>query len=704
MKKIFIIVITFITFVLYLRFFPYKELADFKQRDISTKVYDRYGVLLQITSVANGAKHEYIALKNMPPIIKTVFILSEDKRFYSHYGIDILALTRALKQNIMDRQITSGASTITMQLARLIIPKKHRTIFSKIQETFDALRLELRLSKNEILELYLNNIPFGFNTIGVSSAARNFFAKDILDISIQEALCLAVIPRRPNQYNPLLHKDNCVKAAFLLSQKLPEPYSNITQESIFITACNAKSFSYPFYVPHYIRYLQDKGLLFHKDSITLCIDLKIQLLCQKLLQQAISLHKTNRITQGAILVTNTQTGEIIAWLGSSDFFDTKSNGQVDGIISYFSPGSTMKPFLYALALENGYTPNSLLPDTMQEYGEANVYVPQNFNNRYNGTVRLRTALASSLNVPAVALLNAIGVKKYITFLSTLHFNINYNTSANLSLSLGAESVKLQELVQAFSVFCRDGNFIPLQYTLPLSPTVPVRVMQKDTARLICDILIDNSSRSLGFGNTKAFDIPIPAIFKTGTANQYQYISCLCSTPLYTIGVWQGNFYGNTVIGKTGSSLPAFIAKTILKNIQNIPVPLKKPTSYHKENICATSGLLATSFCTNTIPEYIKPPLHFCTHTSKVIPQLEILHPKDNSVFFYDEALDKGQQTLCIKAIATDNYNIHSFLDGKPIMHKIIDNKINIIAPITKGYHTLQITTSTKSQKISWEVK
>ncbi len=572
-------------FLLAVKFSPYKNLRDFRNRQISTRIYDAQGKLIQITAVENGIRREFFPLSEIPPLVQEAFIQSEDKKFYTHYGIDFAAILRAFFQNAREGRTVSGASTITMQLARIIKPNTNRTVLVKISEAFDALRLESRLSKSEILELYLNSVPFGFNTEGIASAARTFFSKTVDELTEEESLCLAVSVRRPSLYNP------------------------------FKVSPTARKFTYPFEAPHFVRYISNlpDSPVGKKAEVHTSLYLDLQNKAEDMLSRAVAEYSKNRLSNGAILVCDTQTGEILSWVGSSDFFDEEHNGQVDGVLSQQQPGSSMKPFLYALALENGFSPSSVLPDVPMEFGFEKLYAPQNFNNRFNGPVRLRVALASSLNIPAVCLLNEIGIEKYRKKLFELGFESLKNQDTGLSIALGGAEVSIFEMTQAFSVFARDGVFVPLRAishfdtesnkTQSPNSAKSAQVFDMNTARIISDILSDKEERALGFGYNQAFSTPFPSMFKTGTANQYQNITALGATTKYTVGVWMGNFSGETVVGKTGSSIPAKIARDILVLLQgNKGEDFKKPSQFKKMRICSLSGKLASENCPDTVKE------------------------------------------------------------------------------------------------------
>lgn len=692
----------FIAFFLFLRFSPYGDLKKFLSNPVSTRIYDRSGELLQILSLDEGLRREFVPLEKMPEVLPEIFVMAEDRRFYKHHGVDIGAIVRAAFQNASERRTVSGASTITMQLARIISPSPRRTLVAKIFEAYNALRLEARFSKKQILEMYLNNVPFGFNTEGVASASRTFFNTSVENLSVPQIFCLAVIPRRPSYYNPFENPDACSSAAHelylsVLGEIKDEDASYHDEQNqneqnnlqLFLNAAkSAKSFRYPFEMPHYIRYLSGQNIgLYEKPDVTISAILSLQREAENLLAQRVEKYSGYRLTNGAVLVSDTRTGEILVWVGSSDFSNDANNGQVDGVLSPVQPGSSMKPFLYALALEHGYTPASVLPDTPLEFGFEQLYIPQNFNNRYNGPVRLRVALASSLNVPAVYLLNELGMDTYRKKLAELKFNSLEGSDPGLALALGGGSVSLYEMVQAFSVFPRDGKFLPLMPTSPSTqqPSSAKKnssdsgqlVYSRDTSRLICDILSDKDARAMGFGYSQTFVTPFPSMFKTGTANQFQNITALCATPLYTVGVWMGNFSGETVVGQTGSSIPASIAKEIIMRLHgNTSKDFAKPSQLSREKICALSGMKAGQFCTGTLMEYLPssdtaavcdwhtasgvvyPAEYSQWHRlrnrsgsiSDEIYPLEIISPRNGSVFFYDASLADRNQKLAVEII------------------------------------------------------
>ena len=459
-------------------------------------------------------------------------------------------------------------------------------------------------------------------------------------------------------------------------------------------------------------------------------------MAEDFLREALEEARPSRITNGALLLLDNSDGSVLTWLGNGDFFDSENSGQIDGVLVKNQPGSSMKPFLYALAIENNILqPGTVLADVPTEFGNEKLYIPENFNNRFNGPVRTRIALASSLNVPAVSTLNKLGVKTYLEKLYELGFeSLRENDAglkADLGLALGAGEVSLKELVPAFSVFVRDGTYLPLNYNNQL--TNGRQLYTADTSRIITSILSDKGARALGFGYTQTFQTDYPSIFKTGTSNQYQNIIALGATQHFTIGVWMGNFSGNTVIGKTGSSLPAWVAKNILDKIENSTTPFPEPEHWHKERICSLSGQKACPNCRAVVTEYVKDgtELPDCSwHTSlsdskeistiyppeyqqwlrsrpdkglieyALLP-LTFITPKQDSLFFYS-SLNKNQQAIPFEVTGGSESTLDIYYDENKIA--TIDRPFNFSLPVNRGDHSCRVQCGNEELILNFSVK
>jgi penicillin-binding protein 1C len=383
----------------------------------------------------------------------------------------------------------------------------------------------------------------------------------------------------------------------------------------------------PFFAPHFTEraaeaYRTKAGG--ERLPLRTTLDLELQTYAEKRLAEELPLLENNRVSNGAILAIDNSSGEVLAYVGSASWFNDTIGGKIDGVQVENQPGSCLKPFLYALALEKGFNPNDVLPDIPTVFGSSEAYSPSNFNRRFNGPVRFRVALASSLNIPAVYLLERLGVRAFEEYLAGLGFDsISRSIGTNgVGLALGNAEVSLEEMVRAFSVFPRGGILRELRFINEPERTgnrpaaqSETQVMSADSAWIITDILSDRGSRFVGFGPAPVLATGFPSIFKTGTANQFQHIWALGATARFTVGVWMGNFSGETVVGRTGSSIPARIAADMLRALEQTAAlaqtahnsaEFPAPANAHITEICALSGMIAGPDCPGTVREWILP--------------------------------------------------------------------------------------------------
>jgi len=743
----------FLLMFLVFRFSPYKDLAAFLERPCSTRFYDRRGNLVQIIPLEEGLRREYAGIESIPPAVIEVFLTAEDERFYCHIGIDPPALLRAMFQNVREGRRISGASTITMQLARIIAAPARRGIFSKIAEILNAFRLEARFSKKEILGMYLNAIPFSFQTEGLASAARNFFASEISLLTPAEVFCLAVIPRRPAAYNPLTEKAACIEAARKLAGRFADNRRRLSAFPLYASlndddwkTVRPERFAYPQLMPHLVRYVH--AMLREQRGGTpadyaLSADPDLQRMAEDLLADAIRRNAASRLNNGAALVIDNLSGEVLVWAGSADYNNEREGAQIDGVLTKSQMGSSMKPFLYALALEHGFKPSDVLADIPSKYGKEEIYIPQNFNNRFNGPVLFRTALGSSLNIPAVDLLYSLGVQNYGRFLASLGFTLSAEEieHSGLGLALGNAPVSLAELAAAFAIFPRDGQTISLRFDTTDSFAMDnfvtensdvaeneteksnSQVISADTARLICSILSDHRARLLAFGRPVNFETPFPAIFKTGTANQFQSIVALGATPRFTAAVWMGNFTGETVIGRTGSSLPASIVRSLLLRLHSsAPVEkFREPVGWIRIPVCALSGLAPLGDCPSVIEEYFPsgeslgpctwhagglsyPPEYQSWFLSRLregeldyaSALLEIVTPKDNYSFLPSRGGENS--SIPVEVIGGTNDELEVTHNGRTFT---VRRPFVFFLPYTPGRHSLTVRNGDESDTVQF---
>ncbi len=716
----------FILMHIVLALMPFPELDAFKQRSYGLLVQDRNGLTLRVIPPEDGVKREWVSLDQIPAGVRRIFIRAEDRRFYLHPGIAASAW-----RNFRAGEIVSGASTITMQLARIIKPHPPG-MKGKLIEAWDALRLEAKLSKQEILGLWFNGIPFGSNIEGIGAMARTRFGLTVNQLDDVHAAVLAVVPRRPSLYDPLYNEGASFEAAALLARRCN---LHIDEEILTAIISGIKHISdkdrAPFHAPHFTTRL---AAMIQDDQsqriIKSTLDANIQAFAEHQLENELLQLSGNRVGTGAILLIENATGNILAYVGSKSWFDEETQGKIDGVQVLNQPGSCLKPFLYAMAMDAGIGPNDILPDLPSVFGGSEGYIPSNFDRRFNGPVRMRIALASSLNIPAVYTLERLGVSRFERYLEQLGF---YSITEKMGthgtgLALGNAEISLEELVTAFAAFPRGG--IPAKLRFYESgedenekTAEHDTVMSPETAWIICDILSDKASRYPGFGPAPVFQLPFPVMFKTGTSNQFQNIWALAATQQYTVGVWMGNFSGETVVGATGSSIPARIAANILSQLVSaLPSSYNKPShSAHvggtvpaglvERDICALSGMLVTPDCVGSVREWF--PAHeipgMCTwhnHSGVVYPpeyqswiverfrsagternqSVGIRIPVSGSVFYIDPSYPASAQAARIETYGFEPGSA-IFVDG--ILSGVLNNAGVFMLPLAKGQHLIE---------------
>jgi penicillin-binding protein 1C len=706
-----------------LRCIPYPELDAYRSRSFGFSALDRNGLVLRVFPATDGVKREWAPLETIPAGVLRVFIRAEDRRFYLHPGVDPLAAAAAAIRNRRAGRVVSGASTITMQLARLVRPRPSG-LAGKMGEAFDALRLEARLSKKQILELWINGIPFGSNIEGLPGMARARFGREPGQLDDTRAALLAVIPRRPGRYDPALNPEAAVSAAANLSRRSRLGLDEAALRAA--AAAAAEEFpaaTAPFYAPHFTeRAAARRRSENRRGPLRTTLDLQLQLYAEKRLAAELSMLENNRVSNGAIVALDNESGAVLAYVGSASWFNDTISGKIDGVRAENQPGSCLKPFLYALALENGFAPNDILPDIPTVFGAGEAYSPANFNRRFNGPVRFRVALASSLNVPAVYLIERLGVRAFEEYLAGLGFDSVARSmgSNGAGLALGNAAVSLEELVRAFAVFPRGGRLVELRLSPETFPAEERRVMSPYSAWLIADILSDRASRFIGFGPAPALTTEFPSIFKTGTANQFQHIWALGASGRFTVGVWMGNFSGDTVVGRTGSSIPARIASDLLRALeQSAPaispaaVSAAAPGDMRVTEICALSGMAVGPACSGTAREWLLPE-HLpglCTWHRR--PESEPVYPAEyqawlrerfraghtgsgggairipvsGSVFYFDPALPPDAQAIRVE---TAGFGPGALVYADDTLQGILNQAGVFALPLRRGRHRIVV--------------
>jgi penicillin-binding protein 1C len=583
----------------------------------SLVIEDRAGQVLRTTRAPDGSRTRWLPLSALDPQLIQAFVALEDRRFFSHHGVDLRATLRALAQNVTGGRVVSGASTISMQLARLLHPGA-RGVASKVAQTFWALRLESHLTKQQILEQYLNRVPLGQGAEGVAAAAALYFDASATRLSVGQAALLAGLASAPSADNPLVAPDlarqrraTALKRMAALGYVTAGDAARGAAEPVLVM--HGRS---PFLAPHFtIRVLQwaeDSGLA-PAGTWRTSLDLQLQTALEAEVRHTVSLLKDRSVRQAAAVVLDNRTGEVLAWVGSPDFW-ADTAGQVDMVVSPRQPGSALKPFLYGLAFDHGLSPASVLPDVAHTYlTSIGPYQPRNYDRRFHGPVRAREALGSSYNVPAVEITDRLGAGSLLRVLHDAGFRSLAGTAEHygLGLALGNGDVTLLEMANGYRALANGGEWRPWQWATPTREQLATsrRVVSRGAAALVLDVLSDPVARVPGFGLDTPFDFPFPVAVKTGTSHHFTDNWAVGVTGGFTVAVWAGNFSGRPmrqVSGVTGAG--PLLHRAILDVARRYPagvLPSPADAGAVRVTVCRLSGLRATRFCPG-VEEWVLP--------------------------------------------------------------------------------------------------
>ncbi len=604
----------------------------------STKIYDRNGTLLYEITDPHQGLHTPLALEDMPPACLNATIATEDASFYRNPGVDAWAILRALYINAKGGEVLSGGSTITQQLARnLLLSPQERiqvSLTRKLREAILAWRLARTYSKDEILTLYLNETYYGNLAYGIEAASRTYFGKHAAELDLAECAMLAGLPQSPANYNPLENPD-AAKARQSIVLDLMAKQS-------FVTAAEADSarseklgyaaIPFPIEAPHFVMYI--RGQLERKYGLEAIyrqglqvyttVDLNVQNAAQRIARYRLAeLTKQKdgqpprNIRNAAVVVLDPHTGEVLAMLGSPDYFDPRIDGAVNATMATRQPGSSIKPITYAAAFDphiaavHGYPPltaASMLVDVRTAFvtQEGQPYVPENYDRTWRGPVLLRQALASSYNLVAVKVLDYVGLDSMTDLARSLGITTFDNKNFGLALTLGGGEVRLLELTAAYGAFANGGRKLEpvtitritdhqgrIIYQSPPNLNPGPQVLDPRTAYLITSILSDNYARRSTFGAGSPLNLTRPAAAKTGTTQDWRDNWTVGYTPDWVVGVWAGNADNEPMRHISGVTGAAPIWHDLMEELhKTIPVhDFAQPAGLVEKTICADNGLV-----------------------------------------------------------------------------------------------------------------
>jgi len=569
----------------------------------------------------DGTRSLQLTADTIPPIVAAATIAAEDHRFGSHPGVDPLAMLRAARRNLSEGAVVEGGSTITQQVAKLLLLRRgadtRRGWSAKVREAVIALRLEHRLSKRELLAHYLNLAAYGNQITGVERASRAYFGTTASMLTTAQAAFLAGLPQRPTAFNPYRHEALAIsrQRVVLARMMAAGAISAAQREEARGERLNLARGERPFVAPHFVQMVLAETSHPRSARLVTTIDAALQRDVQGIIASHRSALERHGARNVAVVVLDNELGEWLAWEGSGDYLDREGGGTINGAVTPRQPGSALKPFTYAVAFESGVTPATVLPDVPMSFPTADagvVYSPRNYDGKYRGPLLARAALAGSENVPAVAVASDVGVPRILRFLQRAGFTTLQKTASHygLGITLGNAEVRLDEMVAAYAALAREGEWLaPTYHAGSGRPRERRRLVSPRTAFWITDILSDPQARAYIFGRGGSLDLPFPAAVKTGTSQAYHDNWTIGYTRRVTVGVWVGNFNRQPLRSSSGvtGAAPIFQAVMLAAHARTggdeEPVAAP-PASVAARDICALSGEVANAWCPATRPEWL----------------------------------------------------------------------------------------------------
>lgn len=593
----------------------------------SLRLLDREGGLLrEVRSRVDGRGQPLPPDAPIPEHLRLAFLAAEDARFYRHTGVDPLAICRAAVQNVRAGRIVSGASTITQQLARGLSPRP-RTLPGKAAEALWALRLEAHLPKERILRAYLDRVPLGYATHGVEAAAHLYFGRSAATLSVGQAALLAGMASSPSRFDPFRHEGRArARMGWVLDRMvalgmISAERARLEREASLDLVRPAATFRAPHFTTQLLHDLDALGLDGAVEVRT-TLDPALQARVERWVREELAALAGHDISQAAAVAIDNATGDVLAYVGSSSFFDHRQGGQNDGVRALRQPGSALKPFAYGLGLASGWTPATILADVETHLSTpSGAWVPKNYDRRVHGPVRLRAALANSYNVPAVRLTDELGADRVLEVLRDAGFaSLDADASHyGAGIVLGNGDTTLWELARSFVGLARGGVVGPLRTVLgatdptgaPLvaAPELePRRFLPADAVALLTDLLSDEGARGPAFGMDNALRLPFPVAAKTGTSRAYVDNWTVGFTAERTVAVWVGNFDGRPMRRVSGITGAGPLFRRIMEGAMEgvAPAPLVDRSRFAAAAICPLSGELASPRCPHRVEERFLP--------------------------------------------------------------------------------------------------
>jgi len=622
-----LILLMTVLFIWYGRSLPTPGKLVDAQRSDSTRIYDRNNVLLY--SVYQDQNRIYVNLPNIPKYLQQGTIAIEDRNFYNNQGFSITGYLRAIRNIVLFRQL-SGGSTLTQQLVKNVLLTSERSVPRKIKELMLSIQVDNKYTKDQILEMYLNDVGYGGTAVGVEAAAEIYFNKSVKDLNLAQSALLAGLPQSPTTYSPFSGNkyyinrseevlDAMARDKYITRKQADDAFKEIKFMQFSQTNTGIKAPHFVFYVKEQLvkqfgEAMVERGGLQVKTSL----DYNIEKEAEKIVKEEIGKLKSSRVGNGAAVVSNPKTGEILAMVGSEDYFNTENDGNFNAATGWRQPGSSLKPITYAVGFSRGYTPATVLMDMSTNFKATDSekdYNAVNYDGKFRGPAQVRFALGNSINIPAIKMLAMVGIRNVMQKAYEMGISNWEPTDDNLkdvgySLVLGGRVVRLVDEVEAYGVFANGGNRQPLTSVLEVkdakgnslykyNPPSPQRVLSQEVSFLISHILLDNNARLIDFGAYSRLVVSgHPSVsVKTGTTNDFKDNWTVGYTPSFVVGVWVGN-NDNSSMGKIASGITG--AAPIWNRIMSFVLkgkpdePPQKPDNVLAMQIDAFAGGLPVS--------------------------------------------------------------------------------------------------------------
>ena len=744
-KRIIVIGLALVALCVIVRVLPY--LAPIRAHDLiqdsqAVEFTDRNGLPLG-TLLARDQEHTAsVTLDRVSPLFVRAIVDAEDARFYQQGPVDYRALARSAWQALRARRIVSGGSTITMQLARMVSGAPS-TPLGKLEQIWAAWRVSAGMDRAQIVEAYVNRLPMGGNLYGVEAAARTYFGTPASGLDLAQASLLAAIPNDPVGLDPYEHwYDLKRRQAYVLDRMVAQHDISQAQadraaaEQVLLQRRSRGIAA----APHFLFWLGAQ-LPPHTSHVRTTIDRPLQEFVETQMRQVLRSLESRNVHDAAALVIDNHSGEVLAYVGSPDYFSIAHQGRNDGVQALRQPGSTLKPFLYELALETrAVHPNTILADVPARYAipGAKLYSPTDYSETFQGPVRVRIALADSLNVPAVRVLEKVGVANFLDRLHLLGFtHLTHNADYyGLGLTLGGGEVSLWELAHGFTVIARRGAPVDFATWYPENgatvtsapPSARINATTSTSSigapapwELVTDMLSDEHARAKAFGVASVLDVPFAAAVKTGTSSDFRDTWTVGFTTDYTVAVWVGNFNGEPMRRLSGVAGAAPLWNRIMLHLHERadPPAFPTPASMQAVQICAQTGSRPTPDCDSFVWEYLWPediatyerPQRLASlpreydewlaiqHRQPVTPSdFRIVAPRDGDAYMVPPR-EVGRLRLEFQAEALPGRQVQWRLNGRTLATGPF-----VFWPMRPGHWTIEAASAGRVDRVSFDVQ